>query len=338
MADEIKLDQYMICLEVVDYYPDANIIFWLDYLEKHIQGQIHILSYRTIKEEIQKKYFGNKFVWVLEMVKSYEAIGKYIEAQNKEDAIVIVGGERLVSCCDEKAISSLKFEDKYSNLHLQEDENWVEFSKYIDKIYEKYQSDIGGLVLICNVNNTIADKINKELESSNNMSICRTEILGCTNESSNNATVVIREIKNKSLREALEIIEKNVDIMDSEHVILCKAIAYHSNGDITKTIELLNSIYKTLSNEQKLFLAEMYILQESKKEAKRIFEEVYSNDKWERGLYELGLKAYEKDEQRYVDILKELSPNQKIYFLLKDMQIFLWIKGTIRRQLVGLEK
>ena len=77
MNDEIKLDQYMICLEVVDYYPDANIVFWLDYLEKHIQGKIHILSYRTIKEEIQKKYSSNKFVWVLEMIKSYETIGNY---------------------------------------------------------------------------------------------------------------------------------------------------------------------------------------------------------------------------------------------------------------------
>ena len=55
MNDEIKLDQYMICLEVVDYYPDANIVFWLDYLEKHIQGKIHILSYRTIKRRKYKK-------------------------------------------------------------------------------------------------------------------------------------------------------------------------------------------------------------------------------------------------------------------------------------------
>ena len=305
MNDEIKLDQYMICLEVVDYYPDANIVFWLDYLEKRIQGKIHILSYRTIKEEIQKKYSGNKFVWVLEMIKSYETIGNYIEEQNKEDAIVIVGVERLASCYAEKAISSLKFEDRYSNLHLQEDENWVEFSKCLDKLYEKYESDIDGLVFICNVNNTIADRINKALESSNYMSICRTEILGCNSESSDNATMVMREIKNKSLREALEIIEKNRDIMDSEHVIICQAIAYHSNGDITKTIELLNSIYKTLSNDQKLFLAEMYILQESKKEAKEIFEEVFRDDKWERGLYELGLKVYEKDEQRYIDILNE---------------------------------
>ena len=71
MVDEMKLDQYMICLEVVDYYPDANIIFWLDYLEKHVQGKVHILSYRAIKQEIQKKYTGNKFVWIFGMVKSY---------------------------------------------------------------------------------------------------------------------------------------------------------------------------------------------------------------------------------------------------------------------------
>ena len=47
MVDEMKLDQYMICLEVVDYYPDANIIFWLDYLKKHVQGKVHILSYKA---------------------------------------------------------------------------------------------------------------------------------------------------------------------------------------------------------------------------------------------------------------------------------------------------
>ncbi len=39
MNSEDKLDQYMICLEVMDYYPDANVIFWLDYLTEHIQGK-----------------------------------------------------------------------------------------------------------------------------------------------------------------------------------------------------------------------------------------------------------------------------------------------------------
>lgn len=329
MADEIELDQYMICLEVVDYYPDANIIFWLEYLRKHIQGKIHILSYRAIKQEIQKKYSSDKFVWILGMIKSYEAIEKYIGEQNKGDAIVIVGGERLAFCCAEKAISSLKFEDKYSNLHLQEDEDWTEFSKQVDKLYEKYQSDISGLVLICNVNNTIADRINKELESSKNMSISRTEILGYNCESSDNATKILREIKNKSLQDALEIIKKNETTMDAEHIIMCQAIAYHGNGDITKTIELLNSIYKTLSNEQKLFLAEMYILQNFREEAKNIFEELYSEDRWERGLFELGLEVYKKDEKRYRDILEEgIIYQPENIFLIEKYANFLVAQGN----------
>lgn len=329
MEDEIKLDQYMICLEVADYCPDANIIFWLDYLEKHVQGKVHILSYRAIKKEIQKKYTRNKFVWVIGMIGSYEAIGKYIEKQNKEDAIVVVGGERLADYCVENAISALKIEDKYSNLHLQEDEDWTGFSKNIDKLYGSYQSYISGLVLICNVNNIIADRINKELASSNNMSISRTNIVGFDSKSTENAEKVLREIKGKSLQESLKIIEQNAVRMDSEHNIMCKAIAYHGNGDITKTIELLNSIYGTLSNEQKLFLAEMYVLQDLKDEAKKIFEEVYSEDRWEKGLFELGLNIYKKSEERYHDILIEgLRYQPENAFLIEKYANYLVDQGN----------
>ena len=48
----------------------------------------------------------------------------------------------------------------------------------------------------------------------------------------------------------------------------------------------------------------MYILQERTEDAKEIFEDVYASDKWQRGLYELGLDAYDKHEQRYVDTVK----------------------------------
>lgn len=332
MEDEIKLDQYMICLEVADYCPDANIIFWLDYLEKHVQGKVHILSYRAIKKEIQKKYISNKFVWIIGMVGSYEEIGEYIEEQNKEDAIVVVGGERLADYCAEIAISSLKIEDKYSNLHLQEDEDWAGFSRNIDKLYGTYQSHISGLILICNVNNIIADIINRELTYSNNMSISRTNVVGFDSKSAENAEKVLREIKGKSLQESLEIIEQNVTMMDSEYIIICKAIAYHGNGDITKTIELLNSIYGTLSNEQKLFLAEMYILQDLRDEAKKIFEEVYCEDRWEKGLFELGLKVYRENEKRYHDILREgLRYQPKNTFLIVKYANYLVDQGNHRK-------
>lgn len=95
MTDKIELDPYSICLEVTDYSPNANVRFWLDCLAKHIQGKIHIVAYRTIKQEIQKTYVGEKFVWEFELAKTYDEIDKYIGLQGKNDAIIIVGAERL---------------------------------------------------------------------------------------------------------------------------------------------------------------------------------------------------------------------------------------------------
>lgn len=156
-----------------------------------------------------------------------------------------------------------------------------------------------------------------------------TNIVGFDSKSTENAEKVLREIKGKSLQESLKIIEQNAVRMDSEHNIMCKAIAYHGNGDITKTIELLNSIYGTLSNEQKLFLAEMYVLQDLKDEAKKIFEEVYSEDRWEKGLFELGLNIYKKSEERYHDILIEgLRYQPENAFLIEKYANYLVDQGN----------
>lgn len=122
-------------------------------------------------------------------------------------------------------------------------------------------------------------------------------------------------------------------------MIMCQAIAYHSNGNITKAIDLLDSIYDTLTNEQKLFLAEMYILQERTEDAKEIFEDVYASDKWQRGLYELGLDAYDKHEQRYVDILTEgirYQPDNE--FLIERYANLLVNQGNHREAAVWFRK
>ena len=339
MTDKIELDPYSICLEVTDYSPNANVRFWLDCLAKHIQGKIHIVAYRTIKQEIQKTYVGEKFVWEFELAKTYDEIDKYIGLQGKNDAIIIVGAERLTKLSSKKHISALTYDNKDSNLHFQEDEDWAEFAKQVDCLYEKHLLGISGLVFICNVNDTIADAINGELENSKNMSIYRTEIEGYDCSSSDNATRVIKEIENTSLQEALDIINANVNTMSSEHMIMCQAIAYHSNGNITKAIDLLDSIYDTLTNEQKLFLAEMYILQERTEDAKEIFEDVYASDKWQRGLYELGLDAYDKHEQRYVDILTEgirYQPDNE--FLIERYANLLVNQGNHREAAVWFRK
>lgn len=210
MDEQIKLDQYMLCLDVDSSYPDVDIVFWLDYLEKNVKGKIHIISYRTINSKIQEKYSKEKFRWIFGLAKSYEMIGKYIEEQLKEDAIVVVGGERLAFGYIEKNISSMQLGKIHSNLYLQEGEDWTRFSKFVDQLYEKYQSSISALVFICNVNQAVSDRIiNKELKDSVNMSVSVMENTKCCREKANNVVRVLHEIEKKPLEEALKIIEEN---------------------------------------------------------------------------------------------------------------------------------
>lgn len=313
-VDEIKLDTFMICLEVVDYDSDLNALFWLQYFENRVLGKIHVVLCRPVGKEIKEQYSGEKIVWLSKIAQSFEAIDEYIGQQDENDVFIIVGAERLARFHEGKNISSVELGGKMTNIHVQEEEDWVEFSKKADLLYEKYQTKIKGLILICNVNEIIVDMIYKELDTSNNMSISQTEVMGGS-ERREDAMSVLKSIANKSLDEALEIIEQNKSRMTQNNIIMCKAVAYHGNGNISKSIELLKGIYFDLSNEQKIFLADMCVIDGDKISAQQIFEEVYSEDNQLRGLYELGLRAYDKESNRYQEIIKaglEHEPDNRI--------------------------
>ena len=66
---------------------------------------------------------------------------KYIEEQLEEDAIVIVGGERLALASAESDISPVESENMSSGLYLQEYEAWAKFSKTVDRLYEKVSDE-----------------------------------------------------------------------------------------------------------------------------------------------------------------------------------------------------
>ena len=96
---------------------------------------------------------------------------------------------------------------------------------------------------------------------------------------------------------------------------------------LKKATEMLKSKYTSLSNEMKIFLANLYVLQDLKEEARKIFEEVYRDDKWENGLFELGIKAYENNEKykkRYGEILEEcISYQPENIFFIENYASFL---------------
>ena len=305
MESKIEFDYFMLNLNISDYYPDNSILFWLSKLKVPVGGKIFIISYRTIKKDIVQMFQNETVIWVERIKLSFESIENFIYSLNKEDIVIIVGTERLVELKSERKIAQLNFGKKVSTVHLQEDENWISFSHKIDLLYEKIQDSISGLICICNVNQEITEKVNQELKDSMNMSICSTESIGGEVEKIFPINKLIRELSNKSLEDAISKIDLYQKSLNAQEILICKAITYFNNGDITSAIKILKENYDELTIEVKQLLIDMYVLEKEYPSAKAIFEEIYVEDNQQRGIYELGLKVYDKNTKRYEELLFE---------------------------------
>lgn len=305
MENSLTLDTFMLCLNISDYYPDSDLIFWLEYFEEKSNGKIYIISFRKIKNEIVEKFSQEKFVWVEQIAQTFEDIENYVDKISPKDIVIVVGGERLVDGKIDGTIASVQVGNKTSNLYLQENENWVKFSIEIDKLYTNLQSKIQGIVFICNVNNTIADIIKHELENSHSMSIGITETAGNNVETRVSFKLIMKQINGKSLEDAFKIISDHKEELTELEVIICNALANYNNGSISKSIVLLREKYEELSLEQKQFLADLYIMKEEYESAQEIFEEIYMEDKQQSRLYDIGLGAYPEESLRYKELLLE---------------------------------
>lgn len=305
MEEKIELDCFMLNLNISDYYPDNSILFWLQKLKVPVGGKIFIVSFRTIKTDIIQMLQNETIIWVERIGLSFKSIENFIHSLNKEDIVIIVGMERLVELKSERKIAQLNFGKKVSAVHLQEDENWTLFSHKIDHLYEKVQNFISGLICICNVNQEITEKVNQALKDSMNMSICSTESIGGKTEKNSPINKLIRELSNKSLEDALSKIDLYQESLDTQEILLCRAIAYFNNGDITNAIKILKGNYDELTIEIKQLLIDMYLLEEEYSAAQAIFEEIYKEDNQQRAIYELGLKVYDANTKRYEELLFE---------------------------------
>lgn len=280
-------------------------LHFLQQLETWVKGKIYIISYRALNNELKSQYLNEKYVWMDRMSQSFVQIENTIKKLNKDDIVVVCGGERLTHILPHNSIATVKMWEKESNLHLQEDEDWKTFSRNLDSLYYKVQASVTGLIFICNVNNKIAEQINTELEASENMSIMKMEELVSGKDKRLEAENILKLMKNQSLESCLEIINENAEKLSDEQINMCKAVAFFNNGNITTSIDILSADYEKLSNEQKSFLADLYILKNNQCSAQKIFEELYTIDCQQKGVYELGLRAYPEESKRYEEILLE---------------------------------
>ena len=82
------------------------------------------------------------------------------------------------------------------------------------------------------------------------------------------------------------------------------ALAYMQHGDFSKSIEIFESNYDNLRNEEKLILADLLISINNRERAEQILHELFRLDKYQKGLMQSILRLHNDDSSKRENGLK----------------------------------
>ena len=302
------IDSFMLCLDISRYNDTVVLDMWINLLLKNISGKIYVFQCIEVDKKTRERYENHNVVWVSNRPNTFKAIREELDALTVNDVFIIWGGESLLISDEKKSYINKDFHGISTGIHFQEDEKWEDFAEEIDNIYGTYQNTVSGIITICNVTNPSHIRICNLLESSDNLSICSTDDNlegGSSTEIQEKFDGLIREIKDKSLKEALSMIQSEKETLPEEYLLTLEAIAHYSNGDIDTAISKLETVYEALTFDSRIFLARLYFQMNKKEKAIQVFEDVYSHNKRNKGLHELGAALFAKDDDKLLDILQE---------------------------------
>lgn len=308
MINDFDFDSFMLCLDVSGTDSSATADMWIKLFQGKILGKIYVFQCYEVKKIVKERYQDETVVWLPNIANNFSSIRETLNGLSTNDVFIIYGGEGLAMSDERKSAANLEFNGTSTRIHFQEDEKWDDFSKEIDDIYSYYQNLVKGIVTICNVNDQVRIKLCKLLENSDSMSI------SCIDEADNDSIQklmqekfeeLIREIKDQNIDESLSLISKKSEILNDEYVRLAESVAYYSNGDLFTAISRLETVYDSLTHSTKLFLAELYNHVKEKDKAIRVFKDIYSQNKRQKGLHELGAILFKDDDEQLLMLLQE---------------------------------
>lgn len=150
------------------------------------------------------------------------------------------------------------------------------------------------------------------LKDSNNMSITCVELLNQNEEYEKIQKDIVSRFESTSLAEILKIIENQKMRLDSSTYNYMVAMAYFYHGDVSATINILETNFATLRNEEKIILSELLIATGQKERSKEILEKLFETDKYQKGLIAAILRLYEEsnvaEQKKWIDIALETDP------------------------------
>lgn len=293
-------------------------VYYLTKVAPRVKGNIYVIDYSaanlkkyfTIDESKNQEFIDNtkiiidKIIYVDDAVKSIEWLQLFLSSLNIQDFVLLNGAERLLSYGKESPLVENKFLDTTNSIHLMEVEDWDKLSQDIDSIYEENQSNLGGIITNIYADVVCKNIILNNLEHTQNMSIVSTGEPNQDEDFELFQKEFLSKISQLPLGEAIKELEKEKDKIGNKTYWYFSAIVYYKCGDLGKSIEILESQYETLLNEQKLMLANMYITIYNPIKAHEILNELYATDKYLKNLIPAFLRLYETDCPRFEDWLK----------------------------------
>lgn len=328
--EKISFDNFTINIDISGNL-EFSTKFLFQVLFSNVVSKLHIINYTPLdiekiiskcKEEVKSDSqisemdFQDKIKIVKNISKNIPSIEEYAKSLTKNEYLLIIGGERLLNYSKTKPIFKMKYFDLKTQLHFMEEENWVNFAEEVDGLFARKQDKLQGIVINISADSSSRKVILEALKDSNNMSITCVELLKQNEEYEKLQKDIFSKFENTSLKEILRVIENQKTRLDSITYNYMVAMAYLHHGDVSATINILETNFASLRNEEKIILSDLLIVTGQKERSKEILKELFQTDKYQKGLIEAILRLHEKsdvsEQKKWIDIALEidsLNPN-----------------------------
>ncbi len=294
---------------------DSALILAADCMKSIIECgyKVHVVNYYGSR--ILEKFpevIRNNVVWENACSADYKNIESIIDQLNEKDVLFLLGAERLVPSIGMSHTIEVDFDDKSTRIHNEEDENWDQFCKKLDRLYKIATGKIRGLLIFTVINRITEQKIGTYLKESDNMSI--SSLRHEETQSENIQRKIHKAISDKSLQinNVIDMIEENRIILGGHTCRYLKAMAYKVSGNLQQAVNiLLTENPKNLNDYEKLLLAECYYLDKRGSVALEMLENMYKEDPHMRGLAQTLIRACKGTEKegQWIKKLYQTSPN-----------------------------
>jgi tetratricopeptide (TPR) repeat protein len=322
--EKIPFDNFTINIDISgDIRFSTGILLKL--LLNNVKNNVHIINYTAldINSIIDDHFSDNmandsniekKIIVAMDTPMNFASVEAYAKNLSVDDYLLIVGGERLMSFSKTTSIIRTEFSGWVGNLHFMDSENWNTLTNEIDKLYGDMQDNLLGIVFNIFMDRSSRDLFLSLTDKSSNFSITCIELVNQNENYEKLQRDIFSKFEGSSLAEIVTMLEKNKDKLDNNTYIYMTALAYMQHGDFSKSIEIFESNYDNLRNEEKLILADLLISINNRERAEEILNELFRLDKYQKGLIQSILRLHNDNDdsskkREWIEIGMKLDPS-----------------------------